>query len=114
MKWDEMTSEQKGCLVAEKVMGWHINEYLDYPGERMEPDWVDSDGCPICEVGNWNPSESMTDAFYAVEQAGHHVELSGHFHTGWKATVGSHVASAWIAPDSVCLAVLKAVGVDIE
>jgi hypothetical protein len=118
-------SRKIDALVAEKVMGWRVHH-------RNTAWWVKAEeensavSRPIAFVGTWAPSEDIADAWEVVEK------MRGSVHdisVGWhdnkytavitvvidtKCGFDQFQASADTAPMAICLAALKAKGVDIE
>jgi hypothetical protein len=115
------------ALVAEKVMGWE-----PWPSQIGSDRWKGPDGEPrytwiearaFAGLMEWRPSTSISNAWEVVEklltqlgQQDFHIEhLEGmgwsvatcHEDTGWKGWI-----TADTAPHAICLAALKAVGVN--
>jgi hypothetical protein len=124
------------ALVAEKVMGWRLEER-----GYVATFWVDENGkvkraaepCSIdfcsCEV--FSPSTDISDAWKVVEKLG---IIPNSFYIGYKTDkngkkiyraffqkenpittlIYTYEADAETAPLAICLAALKAVGVEVE
>lgn len=118
LSWDEMIDEQRNVLIAEKVMGWKIKTYADLPDIEPEPDWVSSDAV-ICTVGEFTPSTDMSNALevldrfnnWQITKFGDTYGRHGQYRVFIEAN--QNIAFADSAPEAVCLAALKAVGVDV-
>ncbi|WP_313430061.1 BC1872 family protein [Siminovitchia terrae] len=115
-------------LVAEKVMGWRLDEtnFIDYwVGEHdgQKGDWA------IAHM--WKPSTNIQDAWEVVEKINEEFSLVRTNDTGmWVASIGffgdecpecgeetfevEYQGIANAAPLAICLAALKAVGVEVE
>ena len=117
-----MTRHDLNELVATKVMGWHRRK--DFWATAEE--W-DTKVAP----GNWSPMDSIDAAWGVVEKIGKRFVLRHPSHANlWQAgfecdsgiaDVGWHFvknnccvfAGADTAPMAICLAALKAVGVEV-
>lgn len=103
------------CAVAEKVMGW-----TRVPAESGRKElWAYPEMHP--EANMWNVevpnySTDISTAWKVVEKIGN-IVLSGPEAESnkWLATFDTEKGSSWgnTAPHAICLAALKAVGVDV-
>lgn len=110
LSWDEMTTRERDALVAEKVMGWNVYQ------------------------ASWSPTTDIAAAWEVVEKmdAEHRtLRVSRHPVMGWECEIfppypwrehtnegvrvhsTSYSASADTAPEAICLAALRARGVDV-
>jgi hypothetical protein len=110
-------------LVAEKVMGWH--NFFN-PRNGKETWWVQVEGGTYQHVKeNFNPSTNISDAWQVVEKLRNEHELEVIIETrecqtevkakgrlgGW---ISDLYGIAETAPLAICLASLKAKGIDID
>lgn len=115
-----MTDAEIVKLAAEKVMGWRFNK------KRSSDEWqmwhFDVSGrCEIIAspkpltVENWWPLTSIADAFMLIDAAGvscdFTLERSG---TNWTADFRTTSVTHTDRCRAITLAVLKAVGVEVE
>jgi hypothetical protein len=112
--WNEMTPRQRDALVAEKVMGWIKST------ERPQR-WITDYGA--LHEDYWRPTSSIAAAWEVVEKMrsnGWEFELDSDVDriNEWCATfVTLSAVERGIspkAPEAICLAALRAVGVDVE
>lgn len=116
------------ALIAEKVMGWTKKEL---PTNRVNPSytawyWVSNDDNVKIPTNFFNPSINLHDAWQVVEKLkkdniyidiyslpsdGYRVETSTH---DGEQYVHMSTVGADTAPLAICLAALKAVGVEID
>ena len=52
---------------AEKVMGWHEDNYAPWGSSGYGPSWVQEDGAQISQ-GSWEPLTNMNQAMMVVEK----------------------------------------------
>jgi hypothetical protein len=78
-------------LVAEKVMGWELCDYGFWETEVG----------PLDSETEFNPSTDISDAWLVLEKSGFHGE------------VGDIGGDANSFPMAICLAALKAVGIEV-
>lgn len=119
------------ALVAEKVMGW--TKFVQYKGAewRVGEEYIDNGDC-ICipvsihRADEWRPSNRIQDAWTVVEKLSERFQFWLEFYREdkgpWCAVffekrdsygeVNSHGADAETAPHAICLAALKAVGME--
>ena len=132
MRWvlQMKAGHELDALVAEKVMGWHIQQLSSYSfaawfdsdnsqtGWTEEPDDYDS---LRYFIGVWHPSTNIEAAWEVVERVKDwRITLSGGEYEGDGWSVGvtnntdTYYGLADTAPLAICLAALKACGVDTE
>jgi virulence-associated protein VagC len=99
-------------LVAEKVMGW--KDAFEVWG--LDDVWITDEG----EKRIFNPTTEIADAWQVVEKLTYgktdfetYFELQL-FYMHYYAKFRKHEAKAETAPLAICLAALKAVGVEVE
>lgn len=105
------------ALVAEKVMGWKLSNATD--GTEY---WDNGKFCGGIWPKEWNPSTNIADAWNVVEKMKSKDYLfslknivKGTFTfslTDWGGNCSTYAAEAETAPLAICLAALKAVGVE--
>jgi Phage ABA sandwich domain len=103
-------------LVAEKVMGWKIKKVIE-DGCYLYDEWDTGDkGIP---VEKFRPTLNITDAWQVVEKLTYgKTDLETYFelqlfYIHYYAKFGKHEAKAETATLAICLAALKAVGVEM-
>jgi hypothetical protein len=118
-KWIDMTPRERGALIADKVMGWKWLEDID---DEYSVFATDDNPYNNRVVGhNFCPDESILYAWEVLEhmrEQGCWVAVSD-ARNKYKAVfmwsepkLGE--AFAKTAPEAICLAALRAVGVDVE
>ena len=134
-KWSEMTARERDALVAEKVMGYtwapRFNCFADSLGEPLARSFNPSDSIEdawrVVEKMALNSlslvlftpgSSNVCDGCFAVSRYRAYFQTTltecdegGDLITGWG---GGEEADADTAPLTICLAALRAVGVEIE
>ena len=126
------SSSDLDALVAEKVMGWRLENIdsrplYDRDGAPLEggPEWVDQDGNHVSWAWNWRPSERIADAWEVVEllarRAIVRIETRGsspaeeELERGWQCGIANADGSqmlyryAPLAPLAICRAALALV-----
>ena len=125
-----MTNRELDALVAEKVMGWRLLQWIDEVAE--DETWQNDDGWYWDGRGGdyqayeWEPTTNISDAWLVVEKLINNdkrdtVEVSIMV-DGTGALVNFYresgdacpQVSADTAPKAICLAALKAVGMEAE
>jgi hypothetical protein len=109
-----VTNAEIDRLVAEKVMGWTPDDAP--PGHR--PYWQHN-GEGVQDEYDWQPTADIAQAFQVVERM---AALEWHFSSDWYKggwVAFSHEDDNWMAvgdsfPRVVCIAALKALGVEVE
>ena len=107
-----MTDEELDALVAEKVMGWHKH--------KSGQSWFDAQGQYHTRVYNWRPLENIDDAMMLTtrERLAHRpfgVKRDCFGETeAWFGTTVANVPSWDMAPRAICLAALKACGIEVS
>jgi hypothetical protein len=113
-----MDNREIDKLIAEKVMGWCQDPFGN---------WINPNG-EFCHAdGMFIPTEDISAAWEVVEQLaqmGHDVKINRliHWNTDYECLIGK---DNWVdmdykyvgsdtAPMAICLAALKAVGVEVE
>lgn len=112
--WSEMSPRERDALVAEKVMGWTPNGlgFDTTTGFRT---------LEMSSFGSFQPSRDIAAAWEVVlmlEKMGWDVIISPGSNLGgaWcelQSMDERHVARADTAPEAICLAALKAMGVEV-
>ncbi|EPZ47737.1 BC1872 family protein [Alicyclobacillus acidoterrestris] len=127
--WETMTFEEKHHLLAEKVMEWTVGEHPELHGtgqmmvEYEEPVYFRQDGTFLCEC-EWYPTEDISAAWEVVEKMKQDGWLPSieyfekAIRKGYEVTMGHMSEDAqWAisetAPEAICLAALRAKGVDV-
>ena len=117
VRWSEMTERERDALVAERVMGWsrvHGNEWLNSAGKLMiRPGRFSTD-----IAAAWQVVERMHKNYWVAsvsnplpdDNEGEGDWVSASFFDG----MGIFDARMDTAPAAICLAALRACGVDIE
>lgn len=107
-----MTNREIDCAIAEKVMGW--TKKVPAIGK---PWWARSDdtfAAPAHGKKAWSPSTDIAAAWSVVEKMRMQIEPT---RKGWRAGVYGGLsdkrATADTAPLAICLAALKAIGVEV-
>ncbi len=80
---DLQPGRELDALVAEKVMGWHV-EIVQYPHATADfPNYVGRDGIGRCLPSQWNPSTEIASAWLVVEKLSESsIMLSVSWHAG--------------------------------
>jgi hypothetical protein len=116
MKWSDMSPRERDALVAEKVMGWKWLRDID---DEYYVFATDDNQYNNRVVGHdFCPSETISAAWEVVEKMDEWIVQRARDGDYW-VTVRfgeSWYLSGWVkrAPEAICKAVLKAVGVDVE
>jgi hypothetical protein len=123
-----MDNRQLDILIAEKVMGQ--TDFSHLPVVWREDENTDGFVCPRCNTSgdDSNPcvlyySSDIADAWQVVQKlkdkkrngipAGFTLEYDD-YHKIWRCTFGRTMGFSGTAPLAICLAALKAVGVEVE
>jgi hypothetical protein len=120
-KWAEMTPRERDALVAEKVMGWTKIWYNADSDDHPEADCANG----LCPDGTYTSIPFFTTDISAtwgvvekMHQDGFLFDLSNSVGAGYIAQFykGNYYVSGYIksAPEAICIAALKVVGVDVE
>lgn len=117
-----MDNREIDKLVAEKVLGWTIDNHAGFPDIPFEPDWIRKNEV-MYEVGEFSPSENMDHAWEIIDKwdrEGRYFSIHKHVDGGF--VVKSEIDSApyekvfgesYSAPMAICLAALKIAGVEV-
>lgn len=116
IKWSELSARERDELVALKVMGWRKDHGWDYFADGLTiRTWKES------SFKRFQPSTDISAAWEVVEELsarGLYLDIDTHpdFYLVDVQRRNNVVAYsvATTAPEAICLAALKAVGVDIE
>jgi hypothetical protein len=118
MKWDELSPRERDTLVAEHVMGWK----LDKPYWSEKEVWVKS-GTNYDWTENWSPSTNIADAWQVAEKLQEvylytDIRTCADFYEVWITDHANDSATETFAtpklPEAICLASLKAMGIEIN
>jgi len=122
-----MTDRELDALVAEKVMGWKLKHVNDPVMAVIFANWVDENDVGIITPDEWKPSTDISAAWQVVEKM--HALLFSRRREFLRylqeavtsdemVTKGQYIAWPdvfwFITPRAICLAALKAMGVDVE
>jgi len=129
-KWTEMTPRERDALVAEKVFGNKVSWFsLHVNSLGYEENLPDKDGdCPMQLMladGEWSTIPKYTTDISAAWEVMEKMRKSGclvsvhNVFGGYRSTVVPHEHDAFwgdapTAPEAICLAALRAVGVDVD
>ena len=117
MKWSEMDARERHALVAEKVMGWHEGMTRD-----EWPHWFsDEDGAAhmrapsyTTEIGPaWQVVEKMEAEGFDYYIGNDEVSFDRGDHMEPDYRCGGAFYDSGKTPESICLAALRAKGVEI-
>ena len=116
-------------LVAEKVMGWHTGFISDGRWIVKKEWWLSKDGLAQEIVYKWHPTTDISRAWMVVEkmEPEYHWTIRTPFDkgdrysagltplgfTGWNG-IPDYLVNADTAPLAICLAALKAKGIEIN
>jgi hypothetical protein len=124
--WDEMTPRERDALVAEKVMGFTETDMDDW--------WTDDQDAACYWItgelvnGTWTPSQDMTCAWTVVAKMkadNRQCKINAYNansswwvifakHNGFGGAISElYEANSESAPEAICLAGLRAVGVEV-
>ena len=119
MNWNEMTPRQKDALVAEQLFSYAVDWEFDEPCAKELRDQYDEWGILPFYTADmtaaWEVAEHMKEFIWAIALSSmkdKHFHLDRYFcqFTDIEDTVD---AEAETAPEAICLAALRAKGVDV-
>lgn len=114
MKWDEMTAEQKNVLIAQKVFGHKITAY----GSILKDDQVYPTPDYSTDIREaWKIVEKLGEKLFDIRLYREEGLLAKYCVNIWVRD-GGRIAGSGDSnvsmPDAVCMAALRAMGVEID
>jgi hypothetical protein len=125
-KWDRLAPVERNALVAEKVMGWQVHD------TALGRFWYNTNDEFVHWNDAWKPSELISYAWQVIEKIKDQFEFvsllygtDGKWHCNLTRFHGfenhehddfdieEFSADAATAPEAICIAALRTVGIDI-